>query len=244
MAEHTLPPDRSEHLLFMLARVAHELRTPLNAVVGFADLMRAETCRASPAHDLYLGHLQQAARHLCALVSDLADLPALHRGSLSLADETVHVDDVARQAVVMVECAARRSGMAVRCDGGPLPLAVRADGLRVVQVLLNLLTNAVKYGQGMPNQVCVSWQREAHRPRARINVRDHGRGIDPAWQDALFEPFSRLGGEHAATPGTGLGLYISRGLARAMGGDIEVASRPGRGSTFSLVLPLAEECLP
>lgn len=240
MAEHTLPIDRTEHLLFMLARVTHELRTPLNAVVGFADLMRAEAYRSSAAHDLYLGHLQQAARHLTALVSDLADLPALHRGSLSLSHETVRVGDVSRQAVSMVECAARRTGMAVRCVGGPVPLAVQADGLRVVQVLLNLLTNAVKYGQGSPNEVQVSW-REAGSGQARIEVRDHGPGLDPAQVDRLFEPFSRVGAEHTPAQGSGLGLYISRGLARAMGGDIEVASRPGAGSTFTLVLPLAAE---
>jgi signal transduction histidine kinase len=241
MAEHILPPDRTEHLLFMLARVTHELRTPLNAVVGFADLMRAEAYRSSAAHDLYLGHLQQAARHLSALVSDLADLPALHRGSLSLADETVSVGDAARQAVAMVECAARRSGMAVRCHGGPFSLAVRADGLRVVQVLLNLLSNAVKYGRGTPNEVEVSWRCEASAGRACIAVRDHGAGLEPAQLGALFEPFSRLGAERTGPQGSGLGLFISRGLARAMGGDIEVDSLRGRGTTFTLLLPLAEE---
>lgn len=240
MAQHTASTDRVEHLLFMLARVTHELRTPLNAVVGFADLMRHEAGTSSGRQAVYLDHLQKAASHLSAVVSDLADLPHLDRGTLSLTRVAVPVREVACEAVAMAEPIAHDAAMAVRCDGGP-ELTVMADRLRMTQVLLNLLTNGVKHGHGTPNEVRVSWRRAAGPPCVRIDVQDHGRGLDPARMGELFEPFSRLGAERTCVGGSGLGLHISKGLARAMGGDIDVTSRPGQGSTFTLVLPLAEE---
>jgi signal transduction histidine kinase len=171
------------------------------------------------------------------MVADLVDLPNLEVWALSLKREWVVIQNVAQDALTMVEPSAAQSGMRIVCAEGAPELTAFADPTRVLQVLLNLLSNAIKYGRGPAARVDVTLNGSPDGRFARLAVQDHGPGLTPEQTHKLFQPFERLGAERTSTEGTGIGLYISRGIARAMGGDLEVVSRPGCGSAFTLVLP-------
>jgi signal transduction histidine kinase len=230
-------PNEPDAITERLRNVAHEMRTPLNAVLGFAQLLRHQGGDVTPMRDAYLGYIETAALQLSAMVADLVDLPNLEVWALSLKREWVVIQNVAQDALTMVEPSAAQSGMRIVCAEGAPELTAFADPTRVLQVLLNLLSNAIKYGRGPAARVDVTLNGSPDGRFARLAVQDHGPGLTPEQTHKLFQPFERLGAERTSTEGTGIGLYISRGIARAMGGDLEVVSRPGCGSAFTLVLP-------
>lgn len=225
-----------------LSRVSHELRTPLNAVLGFSQLMlmdAAEPPTRTQRQRLTLVH--EAGRHLLRMIGDLLDLTRIEAGQLPLTLQPLDATEAVRSALALLEPAAQAAG--VRLAEAPQPPAdgtaqVRADRTRLQQVLLNLLGNAIKYdrrdGRG---EVRVTLQ--ADGPRLRIAVHDHGIGIADADLGRLFRPFERLPAGAARAEGTGMGLAVSQALAGLMDGTIEVTSRVGEGSTFTLVLPRA-----
>ena len=238
-----------------LATMSHELRTPINAITGYTQLL--ELGIAGPVTDTqrgYLGRLYASGRHLLGLVDDVLDLANIERGRMSIGRDVLSTGPVVAAALALVapEAAARSIRLVDEVDGHVGPALV-GDEHRVRQILLNLLSNAVKFtapggtvtvscdvvashrlatargdtGAATPLGTCVT-----------ITVRDTGIGIAPDQQSAIFEPFMQADSSRTRTAGgTGLGLALSRRLARLMGGDLTVDSRLGAGSAFTIVLP-------
>ncbi len=232
--------DRAEaarrQMTQFLSRVSHELRTPLNAILGFAQLIEMEPDTPS-LQRRWAASLLDSGRHLLELVNDVLDITGAQSGQMRVDATPVDVAQVLGEAWAMVRADA--DARQLRFAGVPPlggPLQVIADRRRMLQVLVNLLNNAVKYNRpGGP--VTLDIQRA--EGRVSIAVGDGGAGISTEGLARLFTPFDRLGVQHGSVPGTGLGLALSRQLAEAMGGSIDVASEPGVGSVFTLRLPAA-----
>jgi len=219
-----------------LSRMSHELRTPLNAVLGFTQLMDADTQRPlDPQRRRWNGLIQQAGWHLLEMINDILDLSRIEGNHLDLRVESVGLAPLIEQAIAMVEQSAQQRGITIRANGLPQDVQVRADATRVTQILTNLLSNAIKYNVEN-GRVEVSCTRVGER--ASVEVRDTGLGMSPEQLAQLFQPFNRLGRERSETPGTGIGLVVSRRLADMMGGQLQVSSVAGQGSSFVLSLPL------
>ena len=217
-----------------LGRMSHELRTPLNAVLGFTQLLEREARRETAVERAAtLGHIRVAGEHLLTLITDALDLSRLDAGSVVLDLQPMDVGAVIGQALPLIRDLAEQHGVRIEC--GRLEGTVRADPIRLRQVLLNLLTNAIKYNRA-PGRVTID---AVGGPpgRLRVRVRDTGRGISPDRLPELFEPFNRLGVQDEEIEGTGLGLTIAKALVEAMGGQLEVESRFGVGTVFEIVLP-------
>ncbi|HWI10110.1 MAG TPA: PAS domain-containing protein, partial [Burkholderiaceae bacterium] len=217
-----------------LSRMSHELRTPLNAVLGFTQLLQLEAQQLPPngARAERLEHIRTAGEHLLTLIDDVLDLSSLQAGMLALEPQDVTIAAAVGQSLpLLAELAGRQRVVVHR---GALDGTVRADPTRLRQVLLNLLTNAIKYNRA-GGQVIVDAAVEAGL--VRLRVRDTGRGLRPDQIDQLFEPFNRLGAEADGIAGSGIGLTIVKALVEGMGGRVDVSSVPGRGSVFEVTLP-------
>jgi PAS domain S-box-containing protein len=216
-----------------LARMSHELRTPLHAVIGFAQLLLTDSSlRLSGEPREQLQHVLAAGEHLLALVNDVLDLSSLDTGEIKLDPQALDLRALCEAAVPMVAPLAREHDVQLTC--GDLDVTVWADPTRLRQVLLNLLTNAIKY-----NRRGGSVQVEA-QPLGQevvLRVRDSGRGMAADQLAQVFEPFNRLGLETKGIEGTGIGLAIVKANVERMGGSVQVQSTPGLGSVFEVRLP-------
>jgi len=222
-----------------LARMSHELRTPLNAVLGFAQLLGNDVDDAlSEQQGQRVRRIHSAGLHLLALIDDVLDLATIESDALPLANEAVPLQASVDDVLEWTQVQAAQAGVAVHAE--PMPGWVRADPRRVRQILCNLLSNAIKYNRPS-GEVWVSSHSCEHegQPAWAICVRDSGHGLSSEQRAQLFQPFNRLGAERGTIQGTGIGLAIAHHLVRLMGGDLTVASEPGRGSEFCVVL-LAE----
>jgi signal transduction histidine kinase/ActR/RegA family two-component response regulator len=219
-----------------LSRMSHELRTPLNAILGFAQLLELEDLGEEQRENLH--YILTAARHLLALINEVLDIAAIEAGRLALSLEPVAVADVVAETVSLIRPLADQHQ--VLLVNPPLSCAshVQGDRQRLKQILLNLLSNAVKYNRqgGRVELECGP----GDDGRLRIQVVDTGPGIAAEAMGQLFVPFERLGNEQSGVEGAGLGLPLSRRLAEAMGGTLDVASELGQGSRFWVELPVAE----
>ena len=235
--QHALLAERESHAKSeFLSRMSHELRTPLNAVLGFTQLLQIEARQARASGQLVkLDHIHAAGEQLLALINDALDLSSLEAGTLKLDLQPVPLAAAVAQALPQV--AALANGQRVSVRSGRLEGAARADPARLQQVLLNLLTNAVKYNRP-GGQVVV--ESSADDGQLHLRVRDTGRGIPPEQLVHLFEPFNRLGIEGEGVEGSGIGLTIVKALVEGMGGRIGVSSQPGQGTVFELALPAAD----
>ncbi|WP_137732404.1 ATP-binding protein [Pseudaquabacterium pictum] len=228
-----------------LARLSHELRAPLNAILGFAqmlgndDMAGGEGLQPQQRHGL--AQIRQAGWHLLDMINDVLDLSRMEAGGLRLTLEPVSLPDVAQEAMAMVEPAAQQAQVQVELSLSPQAEWVQADPVRLRQVLVNLLGNAVKYNR-RGGQVVLR-TRPGAVGEVSIEVEDTGIGMDADQLGALFTPFNRLGREQNGVPGqpgsqgTGIGLVICRKLTELMAGTLEVSSQAGQGSVFSLALP-------
>ena len=233
-----------------LAVMSHELRTPLNAIGGYAELIELGIHGpVTEAQRAALARIQASQRHLLGLIAGVLDYSRVEAGAVVYRLADVSVAEAVAEAEALVAPQLRAKGLGYAWSGAPPGLRVRADREKLQQILLNLLGNAIKFTDargGAPGRVEVSCATDdrAEGPRASppgcvaIRVRDTGAGIDPELLERVFEPFvqadQRLTRPNA---GVGLGLAISRDLARGMGGDLTVESTVGAGSTFTLVLP-------
>ena len=219
-----------------LSRMSHELRTPLNAVLGFGQLL--ERAPLEQQHLRYVEHILKGGRHLLALVNEVLDIARIESGDLGLSVEPVALMVAVYEALDMIAPLAEQHGIAVDVDLGEHAGAyVLADLQRLKQIMLNLLSNAVKYNvEGGRVRIAARSDGE----ELVVVVADTGKGISAADLPKLFSPFERLGAEGSDVDGTGLGLALSRRLAEAMRGSLDVVSRPRQGSTFELRLASAE----
>jgi PAS domain S-box-containing protein len=212
-----------------LSRMSHELRTPLNAILGFAQLMELDDLSEDQASSV--DQIQRAGRHLLSLINEVLDISRIEAGRLSLSAEPIEVGDVLDEVASLLSPAAESADLQLSVDSdGARDIYVRADRQRLLQVLLNLGSNALKYNDRGGS---VAFRTSAQKSgRVRFEVRDTGPGIPREQQAELFVPFSRLGAERSGVEGTGVGLALSKQLAELMGGSIGVESVPGHGSTF------------
>ena len=216
-----------------LSRVSHELRTPLNAVIGFSDLMRTDPVEPLTATQMArLDRVVDGGQYLLRLVNDLLDVARLEVGEMSIALSSVRLAPVLRNAVELLETARVARGVTISMDEPPPQLFVVADPVRLKQVFVNILSNAIKYNR-VGGTVYVAFSLTP--TQAVLTVRDQGAGMTPQQQRDLFVPFRRLGDANA-TEGAGLGLVISRHLAERQGGSLDVASAPGQGTTVTIRL--------
>jgi PAS domain S-box-containing protein len=222
-----------------LSRMSHELRTPLNAVLGFTQLMEldeAEPLTRAQRHRL--GLVRESGEHLLRMINDLLDHSRIEAGQLAIDLVDVDLAPLLRECADMLHPSLQATGVTLHLGPVDADLHVHADPTRLRQVVLNLLSNAIKYNR-RDGEVQLSARREDGR--AALRVSDTGLGISAAHLSHLFEPFNRLGQRRSAIEGTGIGLAITRGLVTLMHGRIEVHSVPGQGSTFNVLLPLADQ---
>ncbi len=211
------------------------LRAPLGTIVASADTINAGSDGPiDPHYADYAADIASAGRHLMGLIDDLADIEAIEREDFAVDDEGIDLADVMRRAAGLLSVRAADAGVTID-RGEPIePLPAHGEFRRALQIMVNLIGNAVRYSPG-GGTIWLRLQRDGDR--AFAIVADHGQGIAPEDQARVFEKFERV--DPAEPGGSGLGLYISRRLARAMGGDLTVDSAPGEGARFVLSLPAA-----
>jgi signal transduction histidine kinase/CHASE3 domain sensor protein len=218
-----------------LASMSHELRTPLSAILGFADLLTTSPKeQLSPRARESLERIKRNGEHLLGLINDVLDLAKAETGRVEVRLAPVNIGQLARACVAEVD--SLRSGKNVRlaAEVGDAPIETMTDAQRVRQILLNLLSNAIKFTD--EGEVVLSVRPMANE--IQLAVRDTGIGIPVQAMKELFQDFHQLeAGDGRRYDGTGVGLALSRRLARALGGEIDVRSREGEGSTFTLILP-------
>jgi sigma-B regulation protein RsbU (phosphoserine phosphatase) len=224
-----------------LSTLAHDVRSPLNAIEAYTELLEMEVL--GPIVDRQreaLGRIRMSGRHLLALLENVMELAHLTAATVRPQADTVSTTTVVQEAVEIVLPSARDRGQSLEMDSGP-GLVVRGDPDRLRQALVNLLANAIKYTppQGRIRLRTAVVERDGVSWGA-LSVSDTGPGIPEDQRETIFEPYFRLA-RAGAEPGSGLGLAICRELVRHLEGRIEVESRAGQGSTFTVFLPLHED---
>ncbi len=219
-----------------IAMMSHELRTPLNSIIGFASVLRSgRSGSLTPDQSHQIGLIRTSGKHLLHLINDLLDLSRMEAGKLELELEDVAVGGVLTEAVETLKPQAAQKRLELRLELGPTP-RIRTDRARLLQVLLNVLGNAVKFTPRGHVAAAV----EADGTGVIVRVRDTGIGIPADKLGTLFQPFMQVeGSARRRFEGTGLGLYLSRKLLGLLGGTIDVESAVDQGSCFTLRLPAA-----
>jgi len=223
-----------------LASMSHELRTPLNAILGYTQILKRDK-NLSERQRTGLDTMQRSGEHLLMLINDVLDISKIEAGKFELVTDQVQLPSFVKVISDMMGVKAEeRSLQFVSEIDANLPPAVVADEMRLRQVLLNLLGNAVKFTEQGRVSLRVSRVADVNsRCMLRFEVRDTGIGMDKAQLDTIFQAFEQIGDSKQRSGGTGLGLSISRYLVRLMGGDIFVESQPGHGSLFWFEIALA-----
>lgn len=235
-----------------LANMSHELRTPLNAVLGFAQIL-ARSPRLSPDEAEDVGIILRSGTHLLSLINQLLDISKIEAGRMTLREQDIDLHHLLDDAEHMFRLLAEEKGLHFLFERAPtVPRFARTDGLKLRQVLFNLLNNAVKFTSegGVSVRVKAAAKNapsaDAHR-MLHVEIEDSGPGIAAEDFERIFDAFEQTDFGYAMNDGTGLGLPISRSFARLMGGDLTVKSRPGIGSLFAfsvLVMPLNNAPMP
>ena len=221
-----------------LSSMSHELRTPLNAILGFSQLLEMDHLTLNAQQREAIGHIRRAGDHLLELINEVLDIARIESGEMRLSFESIDVGPVVAEAVELIRAMADERRITVEVVPPDLgPMGVKADRQRMRQILINLISNAIKYN-GIGGHVSVSWRR-GDDDRVELVVRDTGSGISAEDVERLFLPFERLENS-TGIEGTGIGLTLTRQLTEAMGGTISVESELGRGSTFTVELHSAE----
>ena len=232
-----------------LATMSHELRTPLTAVLGFADILRSES--DDPSYLEKIDTIRRNGSYLLALLNDILDLSKIEAGKLNFGRESIDIRAVLKEVETLMQMRAKEAGVPLSFDlHKPLPSEVTADEVRVRQIIVNLVSNAIKFTENgeviveaVMNEESLSDSVDASA-ELKISVTDTGIGISEEQLEKLFTPFNQAKNQttrHAG--GTGLGLSISKRLAEGMGGTIQVESKFGKGSRFTLSLPVSQRQL-
>ncbi len=219
-----------------MSMVSHELRNPLNSVYLQAQLRRKMLSGQAPADRTAMLRMverdERQIRSMIRLLDDMLDVSRLRTGRLAMTPGPFDLAELSRRVVEAISEQAATANISVTLDA-PAQLPAEGDEFRIEQVIINLLTNALRYGQGKP----VAVKAGTASGQAFVSVRDQGMGIAPADQERIFEQFERTEGA-AQVAGLGLGLYIARQIAQAHNGRLEVRSELGQGAEFVLYLPL------
>lgn len=218
-----------------LSRTSHELRTPLNAILGFAQILENDLPEGRQKDSATLIH--NAGQHLLKLINEVLDISRIESGDISMSMEVIALNLLLEEAYHYLKPLEKVRDITIETHFEP-DLKVRADRQRLLQVILNLLANALKYGPENTSVIFSAYRLNGH---IRVDVKDQGQGIPAALRSRLFTPFDRLGAERTVTEGTGLGLVLSKQLMDAMGGQIGVAEDQ---SLFWISLPEAVQATP
>jgi signal transduction histidine kinase len=222
-----------------VSSVSHELKTPLAAIRMFTETLRLDEEVDRKTRNEYLDTILHESERLSRLVDNVLDFGKIERGRKTYRFQPVRLQDIVEQAARTAEYPFEQAGFSLKvsADANLPPVAADSDALQ--QAILNLLTNAMKYS-GESRQVLLSLSRQ--NGHAHIRVEDHGVGIAPEEQKRIFDRFYRVpSSENSHIPGTGLGLTIVDHIAKAHGGAVEVISRPGEGSSFTISLPVGDK---
>lgn len=218
-----------------LSSMSHELRTPMNAILGFSQLLEYDA-NLTASQQEYVRAILKAGQHLLTLINEVLDLAKIESGQIDLALEPVAVIELIDECCALLVSLAAKRGIVLSRVGLGHAVAY-ADRTRLKQVLINLISNAIKYNRdGGTVRIDVQAQGEQ---RLRIDVIDSGYGIPAERIGELFQPFNRVGAESSGVEGTGIGLSITRRIMEAMNGIVDVSSKVGEGSTFWIELPRA-----
>jgi signal transduction histidine kinase len=225
-----------------LANVSHELRTPLTAIIGYTELVLEEAHEQGEfGYDHDIQHISNAARHLRTIINDILDLSKIEAGRMELAPVEFMPGELLDELMATMAPLAdsNQNTLTLLCADDARHATLHTDHTRLRQILLNLLSNACKFTEHGEVTLTVELDRIKEQDAIRFTVQDTGIGMDEATQARLFEPFVQasmsVGNKHS---GTGLGLVITRRILHMLGGDVEVDSAPGQGSTFAAWLPL------
>jgi signal transduction histidine kinase len=216
-----------------LARMSHELRTPLCAVLGFAQLLEFDDLSTDQAQAVH--HILKAGRHLLTLVDEVLDVSRIETGTMVLALKVVEPFSILDETVKMIQPMAETYEVKLKLEPSNIQLNVIADVQRLKQVLLNLLSNGIKYNRPGGQVTVRCWQLDD--TFVRVEVRDTGVGIPAEKMTRLFTPFERLGAEQTGIEGNGIGLTLTKHLVEAMHGHLNVQSEEGCGTTVWIDLP-------
>jgi len=222
-----------------IANMSHELRTPLNAIMGFSDMLRAmENISPEKVHQ-YSGYIKEAAEHLLNLINSILDASKVQAGKLSIDPVRVDLEELIEGCQMIIMPRAREKHLRVEwTPPGEMP-QIHADVMRIKQVLINILSNAVKFTpDGGHITISAAWLRDAGQVRVRI--RDTGEGMSPQEVDVAMRPFGQINTAlNKSNEGTGLGLPLSAALVKLHGGAFHIESEKGKGTCVSFILPVA-----
>ncbi len=221
-----------------MATMSHELRTPLSSILGLADALQSPALGALNERQLRLiKSIETSGRDLLALINDLIEFSRIEAGQIYLQIEVFDIVSLAKIAVERSAAAAAAKGQTIQLEARVAPILVESDQRRFLQVVLYLLSNAIKFTPEA-GQLGILLDVDTNTATGRITVWDHGIGINEADIDRLFRPFLQLDSSiRRYYPGVGLGLALTKRLVDLLGGAIEVQSTPGKGSRFTVSLP-------
>ncbi|MBT5026799.1 MAG: hypothetical protein HOM97_00235 [Nitrospina sp.] len=219
-----------------LSQMSHELRTPLNSILGFSQLMQIDSQNPlNGQQNENLNHVISAGKHLLELINEVLDLAKIEAGKITLKMTPVLIQNVVNEVVTLSQPATLPNNISLNISGLDQPdLFINGDYLRIKQILLNLISNAIKFNK--PNGSVDIHFSVVENEKLMLRVEDTGSGFSPENLLRLFTPFERFDTGNTNIKGTGIGLTISKKLAQAMNGDITVTSTLGEGSTFPLEL--------
>lgn len=218
-----------------LATISHELRTPLGFIKGYSTtLLRQDTSWDAATQKEFLVIIEEEADRLAQLIEDLLESARLQSNTLQLKFQPMRLDALIRDVILRIK--QRHPALSVTLNFEAVP-PVPGDTVHLARVFDNLFSNALKYAPNSPIDIALSASRES----LHVTFHDHGPGIQPEFQAMIFERFYRVPGPHAASTGTGLGLYICKQIIASHRGKIWVDSAPGRGTTLHIELPLTAE---
>ncbi|HWM78450.1 MAG TPA: ATP-binding protein, partial [Methylomirabilota bacterium] len=220
-----------------LANMSHEFRTPLNAILGYTSLLlQGISGELGPQQERNLTRVDSNARHLLAIINDILDISRIEAGKMPLHMSTFPISELIREVIAELEPLIHRSRLSVRVEAGRKLPALGSDRAKVKQIVLNLVSNAIKFTP--TGTVIVSVRQDAATSEVSISVSDTGIGIKSEDQERVFEDFRQADNSPAREyGGAGLGLAICRRLAQMLEGRLGLASAVGQGSTFTLTLP-------
>ncbi len=223
-----------------LASISHDIRTPMNGVLGFTDLLRQG--ELTPEQRRSVDHIAESGQTMVRLLNDILDYSRLEAGGLQLAQDEVDLHGELAYAAALFQPRAGEKGIALSCDiDRHVPRRIRGDGLRIRQVLLNLVGNAVKFTDHGHVRICAHAHRGRLATEVLIEVADSGIGMEAQALGRIFEKYGQAArGKARSRGGAGLGLAISRHLVELMEGRIEVTSQDGEGSCFTVRIPVQE----